>query len=296
MNPTLKFSLGILGGAAISSGITWFVTKKILDRKYLHTMISMREENMAIHKELVGATSRLDAFEYAAEKYLTADARRDFYDIVNEVLSEGIPETANDEEEEMEDEGYNITSDIELVGANGVPGRREAAYYEEPPRSIHDIVAAHIRHFGYEEEENGCLEPDKEWDPEEPDEEELYPERFGYSEPVNSALIQNHPYVITQDECGDTGNDIECLVYYDGDGVLATESEEVLSIGDTIGEEALLRFENDLVYIRNERLGLDYEVRFEHGSYAHMVMGADYDDYPKVEKINKKKNKEGFDG
>lgn len=69
-----------------------------------------------------------------------------------------------------------------------------------------------------------------------------------------------------------------CLIYYDKDGVLVGENTgEIMNPEETIGAEALRRFgeyAEDTVYVRNERLGADYEVVREHASYSE-TMGFD---------------------
>ncbi len=92
-------------------------------------------------------------------------------------------------------------------------------------------------------------------------------------------MDQQDPYVISQDECGDSNNDVECLIYYDGDGTLANEMEEALNISDYIGEENLDKFVDGLLYIRNNRFGMDYEVRWDLGSFSRDILQFHEDDY-----------------
>jgi hypothetical protein len=67
--------------------------------------------------------------------------------------------------------------------------------------------------------------------------------------------------------------------YYDLDDTLADEQEEVISNPDYIvGPEALLNFgqdseDPDIVYVRNCRLSIDYEVVRVNQSYMETVMG-----------------------
>lgn len=74
----------------------------------------------------------------------------------------------------------------------------------------------------------------------------------------------SEPYVIPPDEFGGTFDyDNVCLTYYEGDNILANDWYEVYDIADTIGLDALDSFgewEDDVVYVRNDRLKSDYEV------------------------------------
>jgi hypothetical protein len=72
------------------------------------------------------------------------------------------------------------------------------------------------------------------------------------------------PYVITPEDfrCSPPGYNAQALDYF-ADGVLADSWGVELSIEDTIGEEALDHFGDDvddLVYVRNEQKEVDYEV------------------------------------
>ena len=86
------------------------------------------------------------------------------------------------------------------------------------------------------------------------------------------------PYIISPDDF-DNGNDIDhtmiSLVYYNGDKVLADEQNEVIEdIADTVGEDFAEHFgeyEDDSVFVRNERLKCDYEIQKDNRSYSDVV-------------------------
>ena len=89
------------------------------------------------------------------------------------------------------------------------------------------------------------------------------------------------PYVITAESFTDEHPDFEklSLAYYDDDDTLADEQEEVITdVYELIGDEALTRFgdgseDPDIVFVRNERLGVDYEIARLFRSYAEAIMG-----------------------
>lgn len=72
------------------------------------------------------------------------------------------------------------------------------------------------------------------------------------------------PYVISPEEFGvNRAYDTTSLTYYAGDEVLADDRDEVLDIQTYIGHDALERFgeyEDDVVYVQNDRFGTYYEV------------------------------------
>lgn len=75
--------------------------------------------------------------------------------------------------------------------------------------------------------------------------------------------INSRPYVIPPEEAGESGYDIMTLLYYK-DHVLTDEDNNIIEhIDDVIGFDSLTRFgefEDDTVYVRNDKYQVDYEV------------------------------------
>lgn len=109
----------------------------------------------------------------------------------------------------------------------------------------------------------------------------------------NEDSICSEPYIIEVDEFfnGKVNYDKVTLTYYDRDGSLVDESEELVhNVVDTIGEEALFEFGNksddpNVVYIRNEKLAIDYEIIRVFNSYAEDVLGIEMGDKSKRDRI-----------
>lgn len=81
---------------------------------------------------------------------------------------------------------------------------------------------------------------------------------------LEEAPYINGPYVISPDDfrCSPPGYNAQALDYFD-DGVLADSWGNKLNIEETIGEDSLNHFGeyvDDIVYVRNERKEIDYEV------------------------------------
>lgn len=94
-------------------------------------------------------------------------------------------------------------------------------------------------------------------------------EEKGGSEPMTNEIE-----VIPPDEFGDILEyDTETLVYY-SDGVLADTSNNVIEdVDDMVGPEALDSFgewEDDVVYIRNDKYKTYYEVTRDYDKYADL--------------------------
>ena len=88
------------------------------------------------------------------------------------------------------------------------------------------------------------------------------------------------PYIIHHDEFFEGEKDYlqSSLVYYEGDDVLSDERDKHIDdVEGTIGSDNL-RFghgsrDNNIVYIRNDRLEMDFEVMRSFGKYSQEVLG-----------------------
>lgn len=98
----------------------------------------------------------------------------------------------------------------------------------------------------------------------------------GYSEVTESGeevADTDHPYIIDADEFGDSYEyDTDSLVYY-ADGILATETDDVIDdVERIIGTENLTKFDdNNVIFVRNDLTKHDYEVTRESRTFAEVV-------------------------
>ncbi len=88
--------------------------------------------------------------------------------------------------------------------------------------------------------------------------------------------MPDKPYVITPDEFGASDGYTQiCLVYYDGDEVLADEEDEVIEdIAGTVGEDFAEHFgeyEDDSVFVRNDILRCDYEICKDNRAFSDVT-------------------------
>jgi hypothetical protein len=89
------------------------------------------------------------------------------------------------------------------------------------------------------------------------------------------------PYIIRQDEFleNDTGYEQLCLTYYVEDDTLAEQDDSIVDdVERMVGKANLDRFggvsnDDNIVYVRNERMRAEYEVVRHHGSYKTVVLG-----------------------
>lgn len=100
--------------------------------------------------------------------------------------------------------------------------------------------------------------------------------KYAVSDPEDPSV----PYVISVEEFMDDDPDYSktTLMYYEGDDILTDEKDRVIrSIDRIIGDDAIAQFgqrsgDNNLVYVRNERMEADYEVCREERSYQEVVL------------------------
>ena len=89
------------------------------------------------------------------------------------------------------------------------------------------------------------------------------------------------PYILHEDEWSEVQHDYtrETLTYYAGDNTLVDEKDDpILTIDDTVGDANLQRFGHGTedartVFVRNERLHIDFEVLKHDGKYAEEILG-----------------------
>lgn len=102
-----------------------------------------------------------------------------------------------------------------------------------------------------------------------------------FDDPEPTITDPDHPYVISFEEfMADEPEYTKVNVtYFEEDDCLCDDREEILpDIEGTVGSDALTRFgfrsdSRDIVYVRNEKMGVDFEVARDPRSYQEIVMG-----------------------
>ena len=94
-------------------------------------------------------------------------------------------------------------------------------------------------------------------------------------EEVDENMINDKPYVISPDEFGEFYDYEKISLTYYADQVLADEDDELVEgIEETVGFESLNAFgeyEDDSVFVRNDRLKCDYEILLDQRKYSDVV-------------------------
>jgi hypothetical protein len=136
-----------------------------------------------------------------------------------------------------------------------------------PPVPVREPMVDKAREVQYPKARETAKEPDLGWD-------------YGKEMQTRSP---NHPYVIHQEEFNNNQLELQhqTWTYYAGDDILADQDDEVVVRPElVVGEENLKKFghgsdDSDVVFVRNERIGVEFEVCRSWKSYATEVQGID---------------------
>lgn len=94
-------------------------------------------------------------------------------------------------------------------------------------------------------------------------------------EETNKIAPAERPYIISPDEYGEFEDYDQISFYYYADKVVADELDNIVEdVDDIIGLESLTHFgeyEDDSVFVRNDRLKADYEILLDHRNYSDVV-------------------------
>lgn len=116
------------------------------------------------------------------------------------------------------------------------------------------------------------------------------------AELLRRASEPNAPYILTQDEYMSNETEFEqsTLTYYQVDDVLTdSRDEEIRDSDNTVGDVNLTKFghgsgDPNVLYIRNERLEMEFEILLERTSFVKAVLG--FDEAPERERLRKFRN------
>ena len=230
-SPALVLGLGI--GASLS----FFITKKRIENKYLE--ISNKE--IAEAKQFYSILNKKNEFE-------TPESTVESLGLVTEAVDAlqtyqgGVLET---------DKPVRVIEKviIESVSIDAVP----APHHETIEIVDHNIFS---------------------------DNEPVDSDSFDYEEELKHRG-EIDPFIVSHDEFmeAESGNSQITLTYYEGDGVLTDEADKPIpDVDETVGEDNLQRFgygskDSKIVYIRNPRLDIDFEVVQSQGKYTEEVLG-----------------------
>lgn len=98
---------------------------------------------------------------------------------------------------------------------------------------------------------------------------------YNKKEEESEPMAEDKPYVIEPEEFGEIDEYESISLTYYSDNILADDNDELVEDVDTIvGVESLSRFgefEDDSVFVRNDRLKCDYEILLDQRSYSDVI-------------------------
>ncbi len=90
--------------------------------------------------------------------------------------------------------------------------------------------------------------------------------------PEGTEMAENKPYVISPDEFGEFEDyDTISLTYYADQVLVDDGGDKIEDVDDVVGMESLTHFgeyEDDSVFVRNDRLKCDYEILMDERTYS----------------------------
>ena len=90
--------------------------------------------------------------------------------------------------------------------------------------------------------------------------------------PEGTEMVENKPYVISPDEFGEFEEyDTISLTYYADQVLVDDGGDKIEDVDDVVGMESLTHFgeyEDDSVFVRNDRLRCDYEILMDERTYS----------------------------
>lgn len=231
--------------AAISAAVTYKIVSKRLDAEYEEILENEIEQT----KKFYSAISMKPSLEELA-KGLDAIVVDEVTDLVQQY--QGVKDPRPDLKGAGALVQYNklVTTADQMAGENG---------------------NADVEDLGGEEDEEETIN--------------VFAREVTASDTLPQAMIDardsDKPYVITQDEFTDSelGHQQETLTFYADDNVLADEQDMPIDdVPRVVGDEALASFgvgsgDSRVVYVRNERISMDYEIVLHDGNYGEIVHG-----------------------
>ncbi|ADD80961.1 gp070 [Rhodococcus phage ReqiPepy6] len=283
-----------LASCAVGAGAAYFLTKKYVTTQY-ETLMEEEVEKAKLYYSQLYKTGEFSDLEKLAKERLGSD---DSDDISDEETSEEESDATDDEDaaEVTLSERVEITRE-ERVNYNNIQ-RNYVGDDSVPERHIPNRDFP--RPVSHPEDGESMESFEKRLIQQASDEVKEKAERAGEEELVRHNIFDTHgrhpdteeldtsmrgngdPYILSRQEFEDCDLDYDqnTLTYYEGDNVLTDERNVPINNGviSIIGGEQNLRFghwsdDANVLYIRNDRLSVDFEIVRSMGTYAEEVLG-----------------------
>lgn len=243
-----QVTMGLAATAAGSSALTFVVLNKRLEAKYE----KLANEEIAAAKDFY---SRLDGMDEDNQKSNPVEEDQDDESEVESMMQSYFEGDSKSEEEveEVEEEVEEDKPRILIPDKGPIPKPQKKNVFEKN---------------------------NQEWD-------------WEIEEAIREECLRDDlAYIITYDEFMESDVDREqgTLTYFEGDDVLADDQDVVVEDEySVVGPVALTRFghgskDNNVVYVRNPKMDMDFEIIRSTGKYAREVLG--FNDEPELRHSN----------
>ena len=256
----MKRDIGIaIISFVVGAAASFLVTRKLIEEKYVKLA---QGEIDSVKEQLRRNRSKSDMHTFL-DVLVTNGAT---IDEVNTVVS-----IATKYREDFKDEidPNNIRKDDEkknsnLVGNSSLRGTRTHEYNNT--KQNYHLIDRQTEHCSEPDEDDAAYEGHDEVNPSSED---------------NVSVDYENPYVIDDISFSEEfiNHDKLSIIYYEEDDVLADENEDIMDDVDRAVGYNNLNILNadlthpDMIYVRNERFAIDYEITIVHGSYQELVQG-----------------------
>lgn len=256
-------AFGALTCTAAGAAIGVLATKEYFYRQCEDEIAEMRKSCRDLVKSnMEQANERFDTLKQSVYDFCDEETAKNILKTIIpfDIMEEGDDEEDNEDEDEDDRDNMKIAYHT-IVSQRG---------YRKPDLSELSNTLNPARAERLAEQEH----------PEDDDEEEEVPEEaFEESEEELTEKPKENsraPYLIKYEDMGvdEDGRvyDIDTLMYYSGDDTLCDEDERILATRDYVGD-CLDMFTGNVIYVRNEKLGMDFEIVWSDKAYANVVMG-----------------------
>lgn len=250
-NSVPAMALFFAGGLSLGVGVGYFVATKLLSKKFDEQLEAEIEETREFY---AGLNKVDDSGKVVTPMEALLDRQgAEAVEAVREyqgrsiIVEDGVlpPATASDI---LEDEEQLVKTQMRV---------REISVVAEEPDPKTGVQPIAVKPHNIFTDDNFDVEEEKQY------------------------RTADEPYIVTKDEfyANDPENDQQDLTYFEVDSVLCDERDKAIEdVNGIVGDANMARFgsgsgDRNKVYIRNERLGIDYEVTRSKGSYLEEVLG-----------------------
>lgn len=285
-----------VASVVMASVLSAYVSHRLTAKHISNTYEALIEEEVTKAKAFYSQRNKTDEYSdpvALAERLVgEVDETDDISDVTVEVEEDFIMVEGKPFRETMEDVNDHVDYSNLAQHYNGPPVKRQKHIPKPSTPEAHESMEAFEQRLMDEAKEKvdkikrrvGITEEDEIRE----EEEVVMSNIFDTHEAIDDGLDRSNrdisrPYILSYEEfMHDVGEHVDftqnSITYYEGDNVLVDERDQPIPDLNTIVGERNLKFggvsgDDEIVYIRNHNLEVDFEVVRSYGTYAEEVLG-----------------------